>query len=277
MEAPLDYRHKIIDGMATGETRYPFPKPPGSFTGPIVDLEMSKLRSGLSMAHGFDISTITTTFCDALLGTAIEAFHEDMLPLPFDIVLFNFGGIVKDKSIAVCDLVVKSYHGFTIQQIIRVDNAWLIMPWATCIYTGKNLDKGGVVINKLEFASEHKLVDANLGQATHSAQRVLQSLVCLETKHVRITDEAAPENLNKAREKRGACPISGHKIVTIDTSSAVVEMSDRSGTHASPRLHWRRGHVRRLPDGNKTKVKPCLVGDPAAARVSQEWRARAHA
>lgn len=273
----MDYRHKIIDGMATGKTKYPFPVPPGSFTGPIVDREMSRLSNGLSMAHGFDMSAIEPTFCDALVKTASEAFHEDMLPLPFDVVLYNFGSSGSQHGVIVCDFVVKSVDGFTVNEIVRIGNNWLVMPWVSNIYFGKNLNNGGVEIFPFEFASDHKIVDANLAQASNSTQRVLQALVCMETKHVRIVDEAAPEKLNKSREKRGSCPIAGHRIVTIDTSSAVSEFSGHGITHASPRLHWRRGHIRHLPGGNKTKVKPCLVGDPSAARVSQEWRARAYA
>lgn len=270
----MDYRHKIIDGMATGETRYPFPVPPGSFAGPIVDREMSKLRAGLSMAHGFDMSAVQPTFCDALVRTAGEAFHEDMLPLPFDVVIFNFGAC-GGRGRVICDFVIKNSNGFTVNEILKIDDNWLIMPWVAYIHFGSNLDTGAAQFHPLEFASSHKIADFNREQATQSTQRVLQALVCMETKHVRITDESASEKLNKVRERRGACPISGHKIVTIDTSSAIVEISDRGGTHASPRLHWRRGHVRHLTGGTKTKVKPCLVGDPAAARVSQEWRARA--
>lgn len=273
----MDYRHKIIDGMATGETYYPFPKPPGVFEGPIVGREMRKLRSGLSLAHGFDISAIESTFCDALVKTASEAFHEDMLPLPFDVVLFNFGACGNNDGIMFCDFVVKSDDGFTVQEIFRVGGKWLIMPWVASIHIGENLNEGGSTIHNLEFASDHKLEKRNFDQASYSTQRVLQALVCLETKYVRLIDQDAPDKLNKAREKRGASPISGHKIVTIDMDSAEVGISDRGGTHASPRLHWRRGHVRHLAGGIKTKVKPCLVGDPTAARVSQEWRAHAHA
>jgi hypothetical protein len=45
-----------------------------------------------------------------------------------------------------------------------------------------------------------------------------------------------------------------------------VQRADGDGTHASPRLHWRRGHYRRQPCGTGRKehkiiwLEPCLVG-----------------
>jgi hypothetical protein len=40
----------------------------------------------------------------------------------------------------------------------------------------------------------------------------------------------------------------------------MIDGSEEGGTHASPRLHWRRGHVRRLANGKITNVRPTLVG-----------------
>ena len=44
------------------------------------------------------------------------------------------------------------------------------------------------------------------------------------------------------------------------------------GTHASPRLHERRGHWRTLADGRKVWVRDCLVGNPDLGVVEKDYR-----
>jgi hypothetical protein len=42
------------------------------------------------------------------------------------------------------------------------------------------------------------------------------------------------------------------------------------GHHAPPRLHWRRGHVRRLHSGTITNVRPCLVGSAELGTIDHD-------
>lgn len=46
------------------------------------------------------------------------------------------------------------------------------------------------------------------------------------------------------------------------------------GTHASPRLHDRRGHIRRLSSGKNVWVKPCKVGDASKGAVFKDYEVR---
>jgi hypothetical protein len=43
------------------------------------------------------------------------------------------------------------------------------------------------------------------------------------------------------------------------------------GSHASPRLHVRRAHIRKLPTGVLTFVRQCLVGDPDKGVVEKHY------
>lgn len=45
-----------------------------------------------------------------------------------------------------------------------------------------------------------------------------------------------------------------------------------TGTHESPRLHLRRGHIRRLPTGKTTWVRQCIVGNPERGTVEKDYR-----
>ena len=44
------------------------------------------------------------------------------------------------------------------------------------------------------------------------------------------------------------------------------------GTHASPCWHVRRGHWRNLPDGRRTFVRECEVGNPAMGGIVKDYR-----
>jgi hypothetical protein len=50
----------------------------------------------------------------------------------------------------------------------------------------------------------------------------------------------------------------------------------QGGTHASPRLHERRGHWRHLRSGKRVWVRNCLVGDPNRGVIEKDYRVVAH-
>lgn len=85
------------------------------------------------------------------------------------------------------------------------------------------------------------------------------ALGALSSKGPEIRTQPAPAKLNKQRAKKGRPPIFEYRIVEIP-AWAKAKAEGLGGTHASPRLHWRRGHERRLGEGRKTFVHACLVG-----------------
>jgi hypothetical protein len=88
--------------------------------------------------------------------------------------------------------------------------------------------------------------------ATQIGAKFMSCIGLMSLKTAVVTSESAPAKLNSARIKKGKPPIS--EVVTIR-----VKKQDRhefGGTHASPRPHWRRGHVRRLLDGKIVLVSP---------------------
>lgn len=48
------------------------------------------------------------------------------------------------------------------------------------------------------------------------------------------------------------------------------------GTHASPRLHWRRGHIRHLRSGRKVPVRPTLVGLAERGFIDKDYAVSRH-
>lgn len=74
---------------------------------------------------------------------------------------------------------------------------------------------------------------------------------------------------NRRKIQQGKLPTYDWTTVYIEPVKARSE--DKGGTHASPRLHDRRGHLRRLRNGTNVWVKPCKVGDPLKGAVFHDY------
>ena len=89
-------------------------------------------------------------------------------------------------------------------------------------------------------------------------------LLARETK---LVEKYPAAGLNAHRIKKGKVPLFSHHVVTIDPKRIVYEHGDGTDANgikrASPRLHWRRGHVRTLSSGKKVGVPPCIIGAKA--------------
>lgn len=95
----------------------------------------------------------------------------------------------------------------------------------------------------------------------------------IECRGVDVSDVVkAPKFINAKRAAKGKPPLFSYRVLTIDVTKARIPGHVAlGGSHASPRLHWRRGHIRRLASGVVTRVKPCLVGDVSRGVVSKEY------
>lgn len=79
---------------------------------------------------------------------------------------------------------------------------------------------------------------------------------------------------NLRKIKQGKAPTYDWTTVTIGPKAARSE--HQGGTHASPRLHDRRGHLRRLRSGKNVWVKSCKVGKVELGTVFHDYEV-AHA
>jgi hypothetical protein len=79
-----------------------------------------------------------------------------------------------------------------------------------------------------------------------------------------------PTFTNRRKIAEGKPPSYVWNTVVID--GRTIKCEHRGGTHASPRLHDRRGHLRRLPNGKNCWVKPCKVGDASKGVVFKDYQ-----
>jgi hypothetical protein len=90
-----------------------------------------------------------------------------------------------------------------------------------------------------------------------AADILLSACVMLGTNCVEKTYFEIPAKINKKREKKNKPPLNDYTIVNLKNHRS--EKTQSTGSHASPKAHWRRGHIRTLRSGKSVAVQPCLV------------------
>jgi hypothetical protein len=78
--------------------------------------------------------------------------------------------------------------------------------------------------------------------------------------------------INRARMKKGK-PALDYDWHTVQVAPSAPKSEPKGGTHASPRLHDRRGHWR-IRNGRKHWVRACVVGDPDKGVVEKDYHVR---
>lgn len=77
--------------------------------------------------------------------------------------------------------------------------------------------------------------------------------------------------INRKRAAKGKSPIS-FDWHTVEIGPKQAKNAPQGGTHASPRLHDRRGHWRTCRTGKQVWVKACKVGDASRGVVFKDYR-----
>jgi hypothetical protein len=121
--------------------------------------------------------------------------------------------------------------------------------------------------------SEEKLL---IAQIRADAAMAIYLCLMLTSKSTEINFEPAPVRLNIVRAKHGKLPLFEHKVVRIIPNAYVRAQTGAAlpggRHHASPRLHWRRSHVRSSKHGKRVVVARCLVGRKELGEISHEYK-----
>lgn len=102
---------------------------------------------------------------------------------------------------------------------------------------------------------------------------VLEFIEAMSCSNVRAeVSSPAPKFLNKKRAKKGKTPIFEYRTLTIDLPQPQTIRGEESlpSGRASPRIHLRRGHVRRLPE-KKIWVNAAVIGSKEKGVVHKDY------
>jgi len=98
--------------------------------------------------------------------------------------------------------------------------------------------------------------------------RVIEVFSCCNVKYV---EHYAPKHINRQREKKGKPPIFGYRTLHLMVDEISTRGDGLKTDRTSPRLHLRRGHIRRLDDGRRIWVRSAVVGEKKNGFVHKDY------
>lgn len=87
---------------------------------------------------------------------------------------------------------------------------------------------------------------------------MIQACSVINCANVTTAEIGAPAALNKKRQASGKQPFFSYKVLQLAEDKRAAGKDMGTGQHASPRMHLRRGHLRRL-EGKVVWVRPSMV------------------
>jgi len=121
--------------------------------------------------------------------------------------------------------------------------------------------------------SEKLCVTPAISESKNLARTVLDVigifLTALHCKNVQRTETKPSAKLQRARVKKGKQPLFSYWTLHLTGPNA--RGVPLGGTHASPRLHLRKGHPRQYADGSAIWIDPTMVGNKSLGMVHKDY------
>lgn len=193
---------------------------------------------------------------DRTVVMAMEVSEEDYMsiPMPPNVHLMHGPAIYISSAVRV-----KGFKNYPAQ--------WVVMPVVALIHEDGHfawMTHPGYTITADQYLAGGGDVERDLRDEIWAVVTLIASLAC---KNVNTSDEVLPRNFRKAAEKSGN-DLYAYKVLTLNGEASKSEAL--GGTHASPRTHLRRGHIRRLPKGN-IWVNACMVHGKTPGIVHKDY------
>jgi hypothetical protein len=115
-----------------------------------------------------------------------------------------------------------------------------------------------------------RLIESIKQDSVSNVRSIFELIEALSCRNVSTVNHQDASPANAKRIKAGKLPIYETKMLVVDTNYTPSGKTREGGSHASPRQHLRRGHIRRLQCGN-IWVNSCVVGDPSKGRIDKQY------
>lgn len=281
--------HKIIDALLGHDKKYTLTPVPG-LPGPT---ERAALARRIEDAPKFDFGDLMLERKDdnswalpKITTDEREFWRQGLIPLPFPVCWYEWTLNRYRSGLLVYEREPEVWT----QRLDLVDNHVL---FDGVIVKVSKLDP---TIALVTLAGNPALITAlkdKRGQMAEwmgaNAPLAIYLTLMINSRSTEISMERAPARLNAARRQRGHTPLADHRVVRIVPHRFRTEGDSKEGTHASPRLHWRRSHLRHYDRQVPTAVwsetveheerkgwwvaviPRCLVGKAELGEVSHEY------
>lgn len=219
--------------------------------------ELEKIATRLSRSHKFEVAVSDALQDENLHQTAATFFRSGHLRMPFPECYFEFNRCLPGRPGWLMAVLVVETAPYTLRGDLFT---WNERHWCDprgVIRSGAFFDPPEGIELGGEYDAE--MIEAMQINGLRAMQYVVDIALFMSTKHVAYTSvPGLSTEQNSKRMGEGGTPLFDYHVVKIDRAARISR--DLGGTHASPRLHWRRGHLRNSPDGGRIPVKPHLVG-----------------
>lgn len=257
-----------------------------------IDNVRLALADGIERAEKFDFGRLTLEAMEEegrwkvpeLTQDEKDFWSQGLIPLPANGCWFEFvlGGSPSAFYVFQADdnadwVVARVDHKTaSIPQSIYTDGCLLVMHKESFFRAGGGSVAG--ISGNTEFLDAVRRTPAHYENLTHEMLTCgLLTIYLALMINSRTTEVHAgpppPPALNKKRASKGLAPLPEHRVVRIVPERFTYE-HDAAGkrTHRSPRLHWRRSHLRHYADGKVIVIARMLVGRAELGTVSHEYK-----
>ena len=196
-------------------------------------------------------------------------FKASYTPLPFDLCYYEMqysddkaliGVVLKQetKDSIIGDVFQRNEAGFEPQYIrIRIRNVPELGMEISCMQP-----------TSIELYNRDEL-DKKMWTIAKSVIGLTQIMACSNIEYV---EHPEPIKLNKKRNKQKKQPLFSYKTLQISNLNKISSKSTHGESDRnSPRLHLRRGHIRRYQTGKTTWVNSCVVGNKKEGVIKKDY------
>lgn len=195
--------------------------------------------------------------------------------LPYNNLTIEYLSSDKTKS---CILVTGYGSTIGIHLAVAEKDIWGVVPCCALIHHTPDVFTLDEIITRVQYKclpigkqpSEDIQRIAVQGVAS-SLGRLFELLEALSCYNVSMANYQDQSPSNDKRIKAGKIPIYETKMLVVNTSYVSGKSVSRDGSHASPRQHLRRGHIRRL-EGRNIWVNACVVGDATKGVINKQYQ-----
>lgn len=164
--------------------------------------------------------------------------------------------------------------GILVMSAMNLDGEWVFIRQIACL-TGQVDSEGySFKLHKHDGSPIYSPTEIEQGGAAYVIDIVLElceALSCTNVTHEPI--EKINPSVNARRVRDGKLPLYETHRLIINAGKTSGSHGVSGSSHASPRQHLRRGHIRRLPSGN-IWVNSCVVGSAELGVVKKEYAIR---
>jgi hypothetical protein len=189
---------------------------------------------------------------------------------PSRVYAMNFYSIIFDENTErwqLAPIALALAQPFEMQPS-RNDQNWGFKGCIRDLYTGDDLWPGSVFEDQIVDQKMHKRMIAEFYPDVIAATQCFHSLRAGAEMEERR--EPSPTRRRKF-EKKGVGGFTYH-VLKIPRVGIVSSHTSYGGTHASPRFHVRRAHIRKLSSGALTFVRQHFVGDADRGKVDKHYQ-----